>query len=95
MPMVINKVQLRAPIWGSQSVGVAEWRLRGDMIEVEVMYKDRNGHRVYPLSFRMSTTRARTYPVQVRRGVRLHIIPLADFQEVGHGYQSREGTGNH
>lgn len=87
--MSTNRINIEAPIWGHQKVGVAEWRMNADIIEVDILYKDKSGRRVYPHLYRMATAKAMTYPVQVLKGTgtRLRVIPIADFEEV-----VRDGT---
>ena len=80
--MGTNRINIEAPIWGHQSVGVAEWRMNDAVIEVDILYKDKSGRRVYPHLYRMATAKAMTYPVQVVKGTRLRVIPIADFQEM-------------
>lgn len=81
--MSTNRINIEAPIWGHRKVGIAEWRMNADILEVDILYKDKSGRRVYPHLYRISRTKAMTYPVQVlREGTRLRVIPIADFQEV-------------
>ena len=86
--MGTNRINIEAPIWGHQSVGIAEWRMNDAVIEVDILYKDKSGRRVYPHLYRMATAKAMTYPVQrLRNGTKLRVIPIKDFQEV-----VRDGT---
>jgi len=80
--MGVNRINIEKPIWGHQKVGVAEWRMNDAVIEVDILYKDKSGRRVYPHLYRMATAKAMTYPVQVTKGTRLRVIPIKDFQEV-------------
>lgn len=80
--MSTNRINIEAPIWGHQKVGIAEWRLNVDIIEVDILYKDKSGRKVYPHLYRISRAKAMTYPTQMTKGTKLRIIPIAEFQEI-------------
>ena len=80
--MGTNRINIEAPIWGHQKVGVAEWRMNDAVIEVDILYRDKKGRKVYPHLYRISRAKAMTYPVQVTKGTRLRVIPIADFREI-------------
>lgn len=84
-----DRLELKKPIWGSglrghESFGIANYRLKGEgIIEVECIYKNRFGNRVFPSIYRISKEKARTFPVQtVNGGVKLHVIPKSEFEEI-------------
>ena len=80
--MSTNRINIEAPIWGHQAVGIAERRMNADIIEVDILYRDKRDRKVYPHLYRISKAKAMTYPVQVVKGTRLKIIPIAHFQEI-------------
>jgi len=77
------RIQLGAPIWDGHKnpkFGIAEYRMVAEQLEVEVLYRSKGtGGKPFPHIYRISRTKALTYPVQVRCGVRLRIIPVKDF----------------
>lgn len=84
--MSTTRIMIAAPIWGSKSVGVAEWRMTADVIEVNILYTDKKGRKVFPHIYRMSRARAMTYPTQtVAGGTKLRVIPIAAFEEIPQG----------
>lgn len=78
------KYDIKKPMWGSQSVGIAARRLKVDTtMEVTISYKDSDGQLLYPFKYRMATKRMKTYPTQrLKGGIVLHIVPIADFEAV-------------
>ena len=45
------RVDIKEPIWygGKRQVGIAEYKLKGfEMVEVHILYRDRQGNLVYP-----------------------------------------------
>ncbi len=81
-----TRIILEKPIWnrgGEPKVGIAEWRMNADILEVEILYKDKSRHKVFPHIYSIHTIQAMKYPVQVLKGgTHLRIIPIADMKEV-------------
>ena len=80
--MRTTRIQLNSPIWGHQQVGIAEYRMFSEVLEVEIIYRDKKGRRVYPNLYRIERRQALSYPRQCVHGTWLRIIPLRDFMEV-------------
>ena len=80
--MRVVRIQIGSPIWGHQEVGIAEYRMLGDILEVEILYRDKKGRRVYPYLYRIERLKAMRYPRSLIHGTYLRIIPLADFEQV-------------
>lgn len=76
-------IKIKEPIWKNRSVGIAESKMLDEVIEVEILYKDKTGNRLYPGIYKMNWAKAMTYPKQVIRGVNLRIIPIKDFEATG------------
>ena len=80
------KIFISEPLWsfkgkyGSPSVGIAPYKLRGfgGELEVEVLFKDKE-KRVYDGIFSMNTERARSYPKHDFRCGEMIVIPLDEF----------------
>ncbi len=82
--MTTNRFEIAAPKWngGKRCVGLNADRLNGDMVEVDIKYLNKLKVRVFPKVLNMSSTKVKTYPIQVvGGGVRLHIVPIADLAE--------------
>ncbi|MBA7585857.1 hypothetical protein ES708_27847 [subsurface metagenome] len=80
--MNVTLIQIRCPIWSRQEVGIAEYRMYSEILEVELTYRDKKGRRIYPNRYRIERRKALSYPRQCVHGCWLRIIPLADFMEV-------------
>jgi len=72
----MNKLNINTPIWKTKSVGIAD-RLLNDDIEINILYKDKYGNRLYPATYTVKKELVKKFPVQYIRGVALHIIPIA------------------
>ena len=90
------KIFISEPLWsfngkyGSPSVGIAPYKLRGfgGELEVEVLFKDKE-KRVYDGIFSMNTERARSYPKHDFRCGEMIVIPLDEFD-----FQNNKGEEN-
>lgn len=52
-------------------------------MEIEILYEDKAGNRVYPNTYRMVTSKMKKYPARsFGNSPLLHIIPIADFEEI-------------
>ena len=82
-----TRFTIHQPIWkgrkGNECFGIVTSRLLGDgFIDIECDYTNKNGDKPFPHIYRMHKSTARSYPVNGRMGVPLHIIPISAFQEV-------------
>ena len=74
-------IKIRTPIWKTKSVGLAEDKLTSGVNEVKILYKTKDGERLYPNTFKIAKKDAMTFPVQYVKGVRLRIIPIFSLIE--------------
>ena len=75
----MNKLNINTPIWKTKSVGIAD-RLLNDDVEINILYKDKNGNRLYPATYTAKKELIKKFPVQYIRGVALHIVPIAKLK---------------
>lgn len=78
----MTPIQIRCPIWngGKRVVGIAEYKLGAVNTDIEIMYRNRFGERIYPFVYTMTRSEIAKYPVKiVGCGVRLRLIPIADL----------------
>lgn len=76
---------IQKPIWngGERCVGLAEGRIGyGPTTTFEILYRNKEGKRIYPHQFVVGTHAAMTCPVQMVKGMRLRVVPLSICQEV-------------
>ena len=73
-----NKLRIKEPIWISKSIGIAAKRAFADL-EIEIMYKDKYGNRVYPALYIISKEKIITYPHRYFGGNRIYIVPIKDL----------------
>ena len=75
----MNKIDIRVPIWKSKSVGIAD-RMLNDDIEINILYKNKEGVRLYPCTYTIKKELVKKFPIQFVNGVKLHIVPIAKLK---------------
>ena len=73
-----NKLKIKEPIWISRSIGIATKRAFADL-EIEIMYKDKFGNRVYPATYKITKEKIITYLYRYIGGNRIYIVPIKDL----------------
>lgn len=73
-----NKLKIKEPIWISKSIGIAAKRTFADL-EIEILYKDKYGNRVYPATYKIAKEKIITYPYRYIGKNRIYIIPIKDL----------------
>jgi hypothetical protein len=73
-----NKLKIKEPIWISKSIGIAAKRTFAPL-EIEIMYKDKYGNRVYPATYQISNEKIVKYPYRYIGGNRIYIVPIKDL----------------
>ena len=69
-------IQIREPIWKKpRSIGIAESKLQ-QITNIEIIYRTKDGIRLYPYPFSITKEKALTYPIQFVQGINLRIIPI-------------------
>lgn len=73
-------VVIHEPYWSKRAFGIAEDKLIGEVIEVQCDYKKSDGSLMFPDTYQMRCDKVRFFPAQMRRGVKLHIVPINAFE---------------
>lgn len=73
-----NKLKIKEPIWISRSIGIAAKRAFADL-EIEILYKDKYGNRVFPGIYKITKEKIITYPYRYIGGNRIYIVPIKDL----------------
>ena len=77
-----NIFEINKPAWGGRKVGLATYKVAAHN-RIDILYKDKNGRRIYPLPLYISGEKARKYPVYPVRNnpnVKLYVIPISDLE---------------
>lgn len=77
-----KRIEIRSPIWSTKSIGIAEHRVPPfGYVEVEIMYCEKPGVRMFPDRYAVTMEQLLKYPRQIINSkVALRIIPIKDLQ---------------
>lgn len=72
---------INSPVWDGRKVGLHDKKI-GLHNEINILYKNKAGERIYPNPMYISGDKARTYPTtQLKKyPIVLHWIPIADLE---------------
>jgi len=73
-----NLLKIKEPIWISRSIGIASKRAFTDL-EIEILYKDQYGNRVYPATYKIIKENIIKYPYKYIGKNRIYIVPIRDL----------------
>ena len=45
---MINRYEIREPVWNDNSIGIADFRLKNDL-RVDITYKNKNNERIFQI----------------------------------------------
>lgn len=78
----MNKLNIREPIWKTQSIGIAERILPKDgHLEINISYHTKDGKLLYPNTYFITREKAIKFPIEYAKGhVKLHIVPIAKLE---------------
>ena len=46
----MNRYEIKDPVWKDNSIGIAEFRLKNDLL-IDITYKNKNNERVFPNTY--------------------------------------------
>lgn len=78
-------ISIKEPMWNGRYVGLAEYRLGVTETEVEILYKDKEGNRIYPHVYTVKTDDVKKYSQMKLKnnGIVLRMVPIADLKIKG------------
>lgn len=76
----MKSIEIKSPIWKTRSIGIAKYKVTDD-IKIDIVYKNKNGERLYPDSYVVKKHIAMSYPIQtLKSGIELYIIPIKELE---------------
>ena len=76
----MRTITIRKPIWDGLKVGIAEYKLAGGEVAINIDYTDKRGELLWPETFLLTKREAMHYPQQKVRGTTLRIIPIDELR---------------
>lgn len=77
-------IEVYRPLWKGNTercIGLAEYRvaLEGNIIEVNITYKNKEGLRLYPNPFYVRKVDVVRYPTENAKGTKVYVVPICDM----------------
>ena len=79
----MRTITIRKPIWDGLKVGIAEYKLVGGEVAINIDYTDKHGELLFPDTYLLTKREAMHYPQQKVRGTTLRIIPIEELAPDG------------
>lgn len=74
-------LQIKSPIWKDRSVGIAERTIGISGVDLEIIYKNKQGERLFPNTYHISREKIAQYPTKVvGSNTVLRIVPIKDLE---------------
>ena len=75
----MNRYEIKEPIWKTRSVGIAEHRLKKDLL-VDIIYRNKDGQSVYHDTYIGREGSTLNYPSQNIKGNKVYWIPISELE---------------
>lgn len=83
-------VEIKVPIWKGRKVGINETMINEHGINVKILYKNKDGRRIYPYTYYVDKHTAMQMPVQILSGgIKLRIIPISMMKVIENQEESK------
>ncbi len=75
--------KIRSPWWKENAVGLAERDMTDEMLYVDILYKDKNGKRKWPKTYKIPRSVATRCKIKIaKNGLMLRVVPISMLQEI-------------
>ena len=76
---MINRYEIREPVWNDNSIGIAEFRLKNDL-RVDIVYKNKNNERIFPDTYIIKNPNLINRDYQLIGGKRIYKILINELK---------------
>lgn len=81
----MGNVTIREPYWKHNAFGVAKDVFSDGEALVKCSYKNKNGQKLFPETYKITKEKASIFGTMMRKGKELYIIPVNAFEIVEKG----------
>ena len=74
----MNRYEIREPIWKDNSIGIADFRLKDDLL-VDIIYKNKNGERIFPDTYIIRKEKVKEI-YQIIYGRKIYLFLIKDLE---------------
>lgn len=76
---MINRYEIKEPIWMDNSIGIAEFRLKNDLL-VDITYKNKNNQRVFPDTYAIKNPNLVDRTYQLIQGKKIYKFLINELE---------------
>jgi hypothetical protein len=78
----MNKYEIKEPVWKDNSIGIAEFRLKNDLL-VDIIYKNKNDERVFPNTYIIKNPNLINRSYQLIHGKKIYKFLINELETYG------------
>ena len=76
---MINRYEIKEPVWKDNSIGIAEFRLKNNLL-VDITYKNKNNQRVFPHTYIIKTPDLTNRTYQIIYGKKIYKFLINELE---------------
>jgi hypothetical protein len=76
----MNKIIIKTPMWKNNSVGIADRNFTNGNLLVEIAYKNSQGQKTFPHTYKITKEKADTFPRIFIKGIPAREIPINQME---------------
>ena len=77
--VMINKYEIREPVWKDNSIGIADFRLKNDL-RVDITYKNKNNERIFPDTYIIKNPNLINRDYQIIHGKKIYKFLINELE---------------
>jgi len=78
----MNKYEIKEPVWKDNSIGIAEFRLKNDLL-VDIIYKNKSNERVFPNTYIIKNPNLINRSCQLIHGKKIYKFLINELETYG------------
>ena len=78
----MNKYEIKEPVWKDNSIGIAEFRLKNDLL-VDIIYKNKSNERVFPNTYIIKNPNLINRSYQLIHGKKIYKFLINELETYG------------
>ncbi len=75
----MNRYEIKEPVWKDNSIGIAEFRLKNDLL-VDIIYKNKSNERVFPNTYIIKNANLTNRSYQNMYGKKIYKFLISELE---------------
>jgi len=77
--VAMNRYEIKEPVWKDNSIGIAEFRLKNDLL-VDIIYKNKSNERVFPNTYIIKNANLTNRSYQNMYGKKIYKFLISELE---------------